>query len=262
MTPNILVISIDSCRWDTFTEAGCKLLDWGNFFQSYSQGTYTLPSHISMYHGIFPHSFIERPYYNRFVKPLFRILGRKHAGKIDSLFEFSEGTHNIFNGLAQSGYKVYGIGAVEWFRSAVLASVFPNFHFTGIDLEAQLKIIRGLINENGPIAVFVNVGETHDPYEFGGRIAPTLGARQRMRAQLSIGYLASEHLKQKYACEWAVERITDLLADIQETGAPYLVVVFSDHGECFGEDDCHGHGFFHKLVVEVPLGIFGINYAL
>jgi len=41
-----------------------------------------------------------------------------------------------------------------------------------------------------------------------------------------------------------------------------IVVICADHGECFGEDGLHGHGFYHLKVIEVPLGIFPINCKL
>ena len=61
---NYLILTIDSCRWDTFVTAKMKhLKKRGLFLKAYSQGTYTLPSHKSIYQGILPSIYEEKPYY-------------------------------------------------------------------------------------------------------------------------------------------------------------------------------------------------------
>jgi arylsulfatase A-like enzyme len=34
---------------------------------------------------------------------------------------------------------------------------------------------------------------------------------------------------------------------------PTIVCFCADHGDCFGEDGCYGHAFYHPKVMEIPL---------
>jgi arylsulfatase A-like enzyme len=51
----------------------------------------------------------------------------------------------------------------------------------------------------------------------------------------------------------------DLLDTVDSVGRPTLVVICGDHGECFGEDEHWGHGFYHPKVMEVPMIIHFMN---
>jgi arylsulfatase A-like enzyme len=38
--------------------------------------------------------------------------------------------------------------------------------------------------------------------------------------------------------------------------ADTIMVLCADHGDCFGEDGHWGHGFNHRMVLDVPIAIF------
>ncbi len=260
--PNVLIITLDSCRWDSFEQGAAALRPWGTFRRAYAQGTYTLPSHVSIYNGILPNTIERIPYFNRFEKNLFRISGRPGT-HIPSLITFAPGSKDIFDGFQRFGYDVLGIGAVDWFLSEILTGPFPDFHFTGTDLATQIEIVEERLAGAGvPLAALLNIGETHDPYACGGRIEPSLASRARMREGRATGYLAAEHRKQIDACAWVAGRLDRLFDRLRKLPRDTLVVLCSDHGECFGEDGAHGHGFYHPLIMEVPLGIFCLREPL
>ena len=64
--------------------------------------------------------------------------------------------------------------------------------------------------------------------------------------------------KQIASVEYIDVGLGGLLSLLAKEKRKTLVVVCSDHGECFGEDGLYGHGFYHPKVMEVLLGIFEI----
>lgn len=254
---NFLLITLDSCRWDTFALAHMpNLKSVCEFRKSYTQGTYTYPSHMSMFSGQFPNVNEAEPYYNRFVKYLFFIRGG-HA-QVDSYIEFPTGTRDIVRGFASLGYNTFGIGAVEWFKHPNLFSPFSTFYHTGIHFEEQIRVLISVTSNRRetPYFGFINVGETHDPYEYGGRIVPTERFASRMRMVANRGFAEREYLKQIKCCEYIDREIQKVLDHCSRFDGRTVFIVCGDHGECFGEDGVYGHGFFHPKVMEVPLGIF------
>ena len=257
---NFVIITLDSCRWDTFQKAKMPFIkEKAVFRKAYSHGTYTLPSHKSIYQGILPSVNEDIQYYNRFSKALFRIAHRNVSA--DSLVTFKGGTPDIITGFKDIGYYTFGIGAMEWFKHQELTSNFDDFYYTGINAEKQLKIFSDTVaNLKIPFFSLINIGETHEPFEFGRQIKPNLNSRARMRAFKDFGFLETDFEKQILACSYLdtiIEKLVLKLMQITQRGT--VVVICSDHGECFGEDELYGHGFYHPKIMEVPLGIFQVN---
>lgn len=254
---SILLVTLDSCRWDTFSVAKTPHFDsLGQFYRAYSQGTYTYPSHMSMYSGIFPDIREPLPLFNRFKKNLFRIGSRPTAIPVQSYLEFPIGTTSIIEGFEALGYSTFGCGALDWFRHPNLFSPFQDFEYTGIDAMSQVRYIDSkLKNLNGSFFAFVNIGETHEPYDFGGLIVPPLDSRAIMRTFKDVGFQKEQFDKQVAAIEYVDVQFGKLLDLVSKASSRTLVIVCGDHGDCFGEDGLYGHGFYHPKVMEVPLGI-------
>lgn len=255
---NILIITLDSCRWDSFEFAKLPVLkSFESYHKAYAQGTYTLPAHISIYSGILPNSTEELPYFNRFKKNLFRISYRQ--AQSSSLFNFPKESKNIIHGFKNKGYNTFGVGAMSWFKHPLLNSHFDDFLYSGINIDAQITYLQNCIAlNNNPFFAIMNIGETHEPYKFGGNIEEVLISRARMRAFDDIGFLKREHEMQIESLEYVDGKLKHLFDYIQANKRPAIVVVCGDHGECFGEDGLYGHGFYHPKVMEVPLCIFKI----
>lgn len=254
---SVLFVTLDSCRWDTFLAANTPCLDSiGNFVRAYSQGTYTYPSHMSMYSGIFPDTREPLPLLNRFKKNLFRIGARPTATPVQSYMEFPVGTTSIIKGFEALGYSTFGCGALDWFKHPNLSSPFQDFEYTGIDVLSQVRFMESRLQDiDTNFFAFANIGETHEPYEFGGLIVPPLTSRTVMRAFKDLGFLKDEFDKQVAAIEYVDTQFRKLLELVTKASERTLVIVCGDHGECFGEDGLYGHGFYHPKVMEVPLGI-------
>jgi len=260
--PSVLLVTLDSCRWDTFQLGVSRDLEsFAVFRQAFCHGTYTLPSHISAFSAILPDTVEPLPYYNRFAKSVFRLSTRE--ANAQSLFQFCEEDQSIIRAFNRLGHRTIGVGAVRWFRSPVLTHDFSEFHFTGIHMERQMEILEdACLTDDRSAFLFLNVGETHEPYEFGGAIEETMISRARMRERFAGGFRQCDFDKQVAAVRYATKRLAVFLELLSGSGKPYVVAVTSDHGECFGEDSMYGHGFFHPKVMAVPLGIFGVNYDL
>lgn len=254
---NVVLITLDSCRWDTFCLARAPNIKARcEFKKAYSQATYTYPAHMSLYSGILPNSEEFEPYYNRFCLNLFRMSGR---AKIPAYIQFPEGTEDIIRGFERRGYKTIGCAAMDWFKHPNLNKPFQHFGLIRTNFKKQIEYVKNQVRTaKVPSFIFVNIGETHEPYEYGGVVEVNLISRARMRARSDVGYLVSEHNKQIAALEYIDSLIPELFECLSSDCGKTLIIVCGDHGECFGEDGCYGHGFYHPKVMEVPLGIFSI----
>lgn len=262
--PNVLLITLDSCRWDSYVGASMPFLNAhcaGR--KAYSQATFTYASHLAMLQGILPGTIELRPYYNRYSKQLIRIANRRTGPT--SLITFPMGTENIVTGFGNDGYRTIGLGAMEWFKHPHLSRGFDYFEYTGIHAEKQVDLFLKNIKYNTPIFGLINFGETHDPYEFkiDSRVPDAVESRARRRSALRFG--AMDHIawqRQSQCCDYIDKRIETLFHEIRNFGRNTIFIVCGDHGECFGEDGNFGHGFYHPKVMEVPLAIFDFDGEL
>lgn len=107
--PNILLVTLDSCRWDTYENSNMAFLNAHcPARKAYSQATFTYASHLAMFQGILPSTKERLPYYNRYVKQLIRIANRPTV--LDSLVCFPSGTEDIIIGFRDRGYFTLGRG--------------------------------------------------------------------------------------------------------------------------------------------------------
>lgn len=262
--PNVLILTLDSCRWDTFVNARTPIIDSLCITRSANaQATFTYPAHLAIYQGHLPNTREPIAYYNRFTKSLFRIA--KNDAAMESFITFPRGTRNFVHGFRSLGYYSIGVGAMEWFRHSDLTSPFHEFHFTGINADFQIeKFLSCIAGLDRAFVGLINFGETHEPYHHGGQIPGNEISRARAtaRRKLPTGFDNENWLKQISSCEFLDGRIGYLIDRLKDYSRGTVVVLCADHGECFGEDELYGHGFYHPKVMEVPLGIFAINYNL
>jgi len=269
---DFLLVTWDSCRYDTYLEAPTPRLDsFGKARRAWAMGTYTLPSHQAMLYGFLPHVFASEPLYNRHRQQLWRISHRNvHA---TPLVTFPLGTGNIVSGFRKRGYFTVGVAAMDWFHDAAeLRAGFARFSVTGIAARKQNDFILPLIERKAarrPCFAFVNYGETHSPFRHEGmpEIYPGVDERfslSRLFNQPSLleeeWQFDTESYQRQVACAAYLDvRTGELIDFFRARGRPTTVVVCSDHGECFGENGLYGHAFHHERVMEVPLLIFRLN---
>ncbi|WP_223788791.1 sulfatase-like hydrolase/transferase [Marinicella meishanensis] len=256
---NFILITLDSCRWDSFELADTPFFDSTGFFKkAHSQATYTMPSHLSMFSGIFPHVEDRIPYYNRFEKNLLWLVEPRK--NIEALIDFENCPKDMIEGFGQMGMDTVGVGAMQWFKSPILTEGFQQFNYTGIHARQQIEYLMKSITNDKAFFHMLNLGETHDPYEFGGQVSHSNEARYKMRNQVDVGFDQASFDKQIESVHFLDGVVEEYLSFVARTSEfPSIVVICSDHGECFGEDGMYGHGFYHPKIMEVPLAIFKIE---
>ena len=252
----VLLITLDSCRYDTFRRTPTPALDQvGPLHRAQAPSYFTYGSHAAMFKGFLPGITDKSVFLNSKFAKVFRLSHAAFSGQPGSeAFELSG--NSIITGLRRQGYATIGSGSVNWFDNATesgreLSADFEHFQFAGNtwSLERQLRWIdEQLARENDrPPFVFLNVGETHVPYWHEGAAWPRddnpcipFQTRNRKR----------DCRQRQSAClRFVDEKLRALVEDFM----PGTVIVCADHGDCWGEQGLWEHGVSHRRTLEVPL---------
>jgi len=261
---NKVFIVFDSLRWDVFKKARTPFLNrLGVWKKAYSQGTYTLPAHMSFFVGKLPQVFDQTNYYDCTASRITKAGGLQRYDQLWRLDnpeaprtanEVLQGS-NIIEGFRQIGYRTIGTGAVNWFNpdlaaAKCLTAAFENFRFFGgpnhrshYSSEDQVDWVISLLHKTSkPYFLFINLGETH--HRFVYKNCPWMDDRLE-----PYGDKRKCFERQRLCLEYLDGIIQHLFSELTN----YSLVMCADHGEAFGEGGLWGHGFFHKKVMEVPL---------
>jgi hypothetical protein len=253
---SVLFITLDSCRYDTFMEADIpNLRAVGPVYRCMAPGNFTYSSHAAMFMGFTPgDAQSPESFVNPMVGKIFKMRGGGFSGPGKHRFVLDGG--NIVDGLKIRGYFCIGTGALSWFDPAgktgsVLTRDFRDFYFPGNVwfLEKQLSwISEKLKNNDGPVFLFLNIGETHFPYYF--KEAPWSKEINPCHPMAGEKNNAVECRRRQKAClEYIDAQVAPLLASFAGSNT----IICADHGDCWGEDNLWGHGMHHEKVLEVPL---------
>lgn len=258
--PNIVILTLDSCRWDSF-EAARMTETCGDEVPvcAGAQSTFTYAAHLAMLQGIFPHATVGRDYYDRYQRQLIRIARRPTDNT--PWMNLPADADDIPRALTRYGYRTIGIGAMQWFHHPALKRPFQRFHHTGIHAPAQVELLTDFLHSNSdrPAFALVNMGETHHPYALPTNQPVPPAPFSRARTARNGEPREHSWQDQVHACSFLDSHIGAIVHSIRDGNRPTLLVVCGDHGECFGEDGEYGHGFYHPKVMEVPLVIRFLN---
>ena len=263
MKDDILFVTLDSCRFDTFEKAFDSglvpnIASIGPLHKAFSPSYFTYGSHAAFWMGFTPGVVgCESPFLNPKAGKLFRLTYSGFIKNKNDQGLLLQGK-NIIDGLRNSGYSAIGTGSVEWFNTStdtgsVLAEPFEHFWFSGNtwSLNAQLSWINERLSElpeEKPRFVFLNVGETHVPYWHEG------ASWERWPSPcVPFGNehcSATECSQRQTSClEWVDRQLATLLDSFQDG----TVLICADHGDCWGEDGLWEHGISHPATLTVPL---------
>lgn len=277
--PNILLVTLDCCRFDTAALAETPTLDTlGPLRRAVTAGSFTLPAHMAFFSGYLP-NVMELPhldYYSREMRQLWRLSRGKKKPRGTYRMHLEGDT--LWEGFRKAGYYLLGAGGVRWFLTKTLTAGFDEFVFRGPNDYRNWFAERGLddfvlsrpdllvskLPRDRPWFMFVNSLETHAPYDDGigtpsaevrdviERGTPIWAGRTRHRlsTDLTTADFKVLHAQQVRALETADSRLGALF---QALPKPFVAVVCADHGECFGEDGAWGHGFPAWPVMNVPI---------
>ncbi len=252
---SVLLITLDSCRYDTFRRS--RLLNLSQVAPLHcakAPSYFTYGSHASMFMGFLPSIRDSVPWLNSKYAKLFRLASAGWVNREEEIFQLEGST--IVSGFKNKGYATIGSGAVGWFdpateTGAVLTSQFEEFYYPGAvwRLKQQLSWINERIQSLGsnPIFLFLNIGETHVPYWHEGASwdqndNPCVPFQTKNRRKDCI-------LRQKACLEYVDYHLPQLLKLFESA----TIIVTSDHGDCWGEDGLWEHGISHRRTLEVPI---------
>lgn len=253
---SVLLLTLDSCRYDTFSSANLpNLKAVGPLHRAMAPSYFTYGSHAAMFVGFTPGIAGSRePFLNPKLGKIFKMVGAGFSGKGEEFITL-EG-RNIIDGFRRKGYLAVGSGAVGWFdpeteTGQFLSKDFEEFYYPGNtwSVAKQVDWLLGRAETAGgrPVFAFLNVGETHTPYYHHG--APW----SRMAnpcVPFSDQNDAEECRRRQHLC---LEFCDEALAPLLDTFRPASTIVCGDHGDCWGEDGLWEHGIHHPKVLEVPL---------
>ena len=259
---DVLLISLDSCRYDTFAAAHAAgrlphLTAVGPLQRAHAPSYFTYGSHAAFWMGFTPGVSASRePWLNPKAGKLFRMAYSGSSAKDGEGFQL-QGS-NLVEGFRRLGYRTIGSGAVDWFdpaseTGAVLGGPFERFHFAGNtwSLQSQLAWIAqelATVSADQPVFLFLNVGETHVPYWHEGAPWPRFPSPCRPFGGTDCS--AVESARRQRAClEW----VDGQLAALLDRFMAGTVLLCADHGDCWGEDGLWEHGISPPATLTVPL---------
>ncbi len=270
---NIVLVTYDSCRYDTLIQARTPNLDkYGHIYSGWTSATFTYPAHAAFFMGILPMVNEALPYLNRFHTQLINLNQTGQAAEHTygrRTLRLKAGNQDMIYGLRQSGYYTVGSGSALWFDKKNLIGNFNHFQFKHAQsAPKQINYVLekiGKYSKDKPFFAFMNFIETHTPYMHYGsdRAEFAMGARGFMRfpPQEDPIFKDSHGGKLHTAQIKAAEHLDIQMGDfLKQLPGNTLVIVTADHGEAFGEDGFWGHGVYHPTVMNVPMMCFMINH--
>lgn len=284
---NGVLIVFDSCRYDSAVLAKTPNLDGlGPLMKAWSLATYTPAAHTAMFLGHLPSVTSPLiPYYNETVRQPWRITTgpARNANKGCGILFNGD---NVIEGYRLLDFHVQGVGGVSQFSSgSFLVERYPwsDFKYFGPDMDEEPLVPRKrktfpLNNIPEIIAtlkgkekwfLFINMPETHYPYDCGGGIPyevrsvfpilkKALNLRSHQLSPVERSILTDQgarmHQMQMNALEEVDDKIGFLFSELKKISEREVYTfVCGDHGENFGEQNLWGHMHPTEECTSVPL---------
>jgi hypothetical protein len=274
---NFIVITLDSCRYDTFMAAAPKVitkLSKGKVEKRYTYASWTAPSHYNLLTGLLPHTSPAHVYASEYYKEDFYNFNHRLGAK-EKKIDF--------------GAMVPGLWLPEFLRNKLgyhtaarvslpvlnpktgVNRAFDSFQLMDHhnDMAAMLPTMK--FTSERPSFYLLNVGETHYPYakpnedsSMWPRISGVNGVFKKMNEQIdadkpdfkeTFQFFDQEKLDQLKERQVETVRYLDGVFEQLYDLVPQntYIIVTADHGELFGEDGYFGHGpIMHEKCFEVP----------
>jgi hypothetical protein len=262
---DVVVLVLDSCRFDSFVEAAPKRFSaLGEVQRRWSYASWTAPSHYNLLSGLLPHRSPTGRHAAAVYREDFAEWSRRLGGDVafEQLLPSLWLPHLLKWGL---GYRTVGLVSLPVLNpSTGISRDFDEFRLMDKhnDFARMAESLR--FRSDRPTFALLNLGETHYPYATDGAGAPELphlhgvhGVARRMDgdAPTEPGWFTDKQLEElRQRQVQAVSRLDDQFERLMDLAPPGThFVVTSDHGELFGEGGYFGHGpIQHEKVFEVP----------
>ncbi|MFN7954619.1 MAG: sulfatase [bacterium] len=295
MLPNVVVIVLDTARPDHMSLYGYphpttpvlnELSREGVVFdRAYSTSSWTLPSHASLFTGLYPseHGATGEHFWldDRFatLAEQMRALGyRTWAASgnamVGSISNLDRGFERFFESWRGSTWTMLSLPRAL----ARLADIEPDEGARDATRRVTWWIQRD--GAESPYFLFVNLIEAHAPYEppepyrsrlLEGRRAPSVdiyGNRflDYMLGLTSVGDEELDSIRRLYDGELAYvdHRVGEIVAALRASGSwdRTLLVITADHGESLGEHRLMDHQLcVYETLTRIPLLVVGPGFA-
>ncbi|HWF56315.1 MAG TPA: sulfatase-like hydrolase/transferase, partial [Solirubrobacteraceae bacterium] len=255
---NLVVVVLDSLRWDTWVAARPRSLSLlGEAERRWSYASWTAPSHYNLLMGLLPHTSPPRVYASDYYQRDF-LRYSERLGVPD--MEFKRLLPSLFLPTylrSALGYRTHARVSMPVLNKFTLL----NHDFDSYELMPSHNDMSAMLSElsfdpSRPSFWLLNVGETHYPYAFPGTTASELphisgvhGVFKRLDEIRADGGEAAEFFSAPRLKELQERQVVALryLDGVIERLLGMLppntwLIVTSDHGELFGEDGYFGHG--------------------
>ncbi len=274
---NYIVITLDSCRYDSFMAAepnNITKLSGGKVEKRFSYASWTGPSHYNLLMGLLPHVSPQHEFASEYYKEDFLNYNTRFG--TDGM-EFAK----LVPSLWMPTYLRNELGYITNARVSlpVLNSKTNiNKHFDSFklmdshnDMGAMLDTLK--FSDDRPSFYMLNVGETHYPFATPDedpkdwpRISGIHGVFKHLDANAPGGKLIKDveapkffdqekldelRARQIHTVKYLDQEVFPKLYDMVPDNT--FITVTADHGELFGESGYFGHGpIMHEKVFEVP----------
>lgn len=295
--PNIVIILCDTLRYDYFQEYLSanedfrkRLQEFENFEQAYSPSSWTLPSHFSLFTGLYPsehgvheshESMLDEifqkaiDYKGKFLTDIAKSNGYKTIGISSNLmissitgFDRKFDEFYIVDTGKLSGYEISNSYKPSTQKlQLVLSRVLSNVR--GFPKNKGYKVILDIFNNlnfSNPFFTFINLMEMHDPYfrNYGHiddtklilndlfDLVPISGKK--------INNIRISYYKQIQKVAYTITRLLNVLKE-KKVLENTVVIITSDHGQSLKERNFYGHGIFlYDELIHIPMLVKPTNY--
>ncbi len=270
---NLILITFDSCRFDTFAAAKTPNISrLGKVEKRYSFASWTVPSHVVLLLGASPHTNPKGVFASEVYKKDFINWGTR-LNIPDISFRGFVPRLSLPAFLKEHGYKTNALVSMPVLnQTTIINQHFDRYQLMKSHNDFNAIIDQMIFDDDQPSFYLLNVGETHYPYTLPGesgddlpRVHGVHGVFKHMDDQILTG---KSSIDPSVAEDFFNLDKLQILKEKQRTNVEYLdrlfeklydtvpenthIMVMADHGECFGEDGYFGHGpVMHEKVFEV-----------
>lgn len=264
---NLVVVTLDSCRYDSWAAAAPRNLSAiGPVQQRFSYASWTAPSHYNLLMGLLPHASPTKVYASEYYKRDFVRYSERLGVQAVEWKRLLPSLHLPTFLRCELGYRTHALVSLPVLNPATAINRdFDSFELMPRHNDMAAIVDRIHFDGDRPAFYLLNIGETHYPYatadespEAWPRISGLHGVVKHLddaTAGLEAEFFTSSELARlrdrQVAAVTHLDRLFGLLFDRLPDDT--WIVVTADHGELFGEDGFFGHGpVNHPKVMEVP----------
>ncbi len=257
---DLVLITLDTLRYDAaqrcFEEGRLpvlsRFLPAEGWEKRHTPASFTYAAHAAFFAGFLPTPAAPGPH-----SRLFALAFEGSQSTAQQTFVF-QGSDNIVQGLAQTGYRTICIGGVGFFNKrnplgSTLPGLFDESYWSpryGVaeprSTENQVSFACSRLSEadlnKQRCFLFINVAALHQP--------------NRCYLPSSSGDDFESHCAALSYVDGALKPLFDCLRKRNRS----FVIVCSDHGTAYGEDGYYGHRLAHEVVMTVPYTHFRLNH--